>query len=301
MIFEKNDLALDNYYDLAMSFAGKDRDYVISIVNKIKELSPEIKIFYDEDYKEQLAGQELFTYLRSVYLEKATYVMCFFSENYNKSNWAFVESSAIKERMLRNLMDTEFLIPILIDNSSNYLPATIGYWAKEKTTIDQIAQMTVKKVHTGISEELQFNSIIDLADLASSLVKELINYPLMKQRQCIDYSLTDEGYIINIQLSDCVLHFWLEYKVQGLYVLLIRYAFSDCNFKDVIPNVQLNAFSCNAYVTLNKGLFTIHDFDLFDDNHPPLTGLETLSVIKKTIIEMTEGGCRCLFGKTTTK
>lgn len=290
----KPDKISNNELSLAVSFSGKDRKYVLSVVNELKKYIPPENIFYDSDYSEELSGKELFEHLRCIYAEKSKYVMCFFSENYNKSNWAKVEASAIKDRLFLNFMDSSFLIPIVIDGSANFLPATIGFWAKDNFSIEEIAQMTIHKIQTGESLHLTFPAIFDLDDLAFSIkntFSERLNV-LNKKYIC---SLTDEGYCIKVDKGDCSINFWVEYKALGLRAILLRITYADCSVKKVTQRSKVSPLSCNAFVTNNNGEFSIHDFDIFDSAYENVTGNKALSVITEKFLEKLNEGCRCLF------
>ena len=279
---------------LAVSFSGEDRAYVDEIVKELAKYIPRDNIFYDTDYSEILSGKDLFEYLRDVYAEKSKYVMCFFSKNYTQSNWANVEASAIKDRLFMNFMDSSFLIPIVLDNSPRFLPATIGFWAKDKFSVQEIAEMTFHKITTGESLNLSFPNISDLEDLAFT-IKNTFCERLTTLNKKFEYNLTDEGFCISVDKGDCTVNFAIEYKACGLRALLLRITNANCSARKIPQYKNFSPLTCNAFVTNYNATFTIHNFDLFDTENMDISGNDAVDIITKKFLEKLNEGCRCLF------
>lgn len=289
----KNKLQNGKLY-LAVSFSGKDRDYVLEIVEELAKYIPRENIFYDCDYSEELSGKDLFDYLRDVYSKKSKYVMCFFSKNYNQSKWAKVEVSAIKDRLFQNFMDSSFLIPIVLDNSIRFLPATIGFWGKDNFSVQEIAEMTIHKIKTGESLNLSFPIISDLEDLAFT-IKNTFCESLTSLNKKFMCNFTDEGYCFTVDKGDCKINFAVEYKVCGLRALLLRITHTNCSVRKISTHKKISPLLCNAFVTNTNSSFTIHDFDLFDVKYTDISGNDAVEFIMKKYLEKLNEGCRCLF------
>lgn len=130
-------------YDVAFSFAGEDRD----VVAKIKEIvSTEFNVFYDNDYQANLVGKDLYHYLRDLYAHNAKYVACFLSEHYYKKIWTNLEFSAVKERLMNTFFDSDFLIPIMLDDTplTRDIPSFIGFY--KHTDIPKTAELIKTKI-----------------------------------------------------------------------------------------------------------------------------------------------------------
>ena len=69
-------------FDIALSFANEDREYVEKVVEILKNKN--IKIFYDKDKEETLWGKDLYEYLNDIYKNKAKYTIIFISKFYAK-------------------------------------------------------------------------------------------------------------------------------------------------------------------------------------------------------------------------
>lgn len=142
-------------YDFAFSFAGEDRNIVEEIKKELKGYS----IFYDEDYKSELCGKDLYHYLREIYMNQATYVVCFISKYYTQKVWTTLEFSAIKERLLATFFASDFLIPIILDDNIilQDIPSFIGFY-KHKDINDTVSLLE-DKFKQSLNEDFYFENI----------------------------------------------------------------------------------------------------------------------------------------------
>ena len=69
-------------YDVTLSFAGEDRDYVEKIAFKLKDRG--IKVFYDKCETGDLWGKDLYQHLNNIYKNKAEYCVVFISKYYKE-------------------------------------------------------------------------------------------------------------------------------------------------------------------------------------------------------------------------
>ncbi len=72
-------------YDVVLSFAGEDRDYVEKVANKL--LYKGIKVFYDNFETVDNWGKDLYTHFDEIYRKKAKYCVIFISKNYENKVW----------------------------------------------------------------------------------------------------------------------------------------------------------------------------------------------------------------------
>ena len=59
-------------YEIALSFAGEDREYVDQVANLLKH--DNIKVFYDIFEEANLWGKNLYDYLCDIYQNKKNYI-----------------------------------------------------------------------------------------------------------------------------------------------------------------------------------------------------------------------------------
>ena len=144
-------------YDFAFSFAGEDRRLVNSVKKEL--IKQNYTVFYDYDVQHELVGKDLYSYLREIYKNKCKFVVCFISENYAKKIWTTLEFTAVKERLMSTFFASDFLIPILIDDSLllEDIPVFMGFYKHKnlKTTV----QLLINKFDSSIIEDNYLSNI----------------------------------------------------------------------------------------------------------------------------------------------
>lgn len=138
----------DFEYEVALSFAGEQRDYVEKVSNELAQLN--VKHFYD--YKEQvkLWGKNLTQYLDSIYYEKSLYFVPFISEEYVKKVWTKWEvSSALDRNMNESRPDfQQYILPVRFDDTR--VPGIVGsiaYVDARKLSPVELAHMIYEKLN----------------------------------------------------------------------------------------------------------------------------------------------------------
>jgi hypothetical protein len=108
-------------YDVALSFAGEDRDFGSFIADN---LLPEFKVFYDDFEKAALWGSDLSESLPARYLS-SRYCVIIQSEEYLQKLWTTLERQAIVYEFLRR-RGTDYVLPILVRNCSSSITGVSG-------------------------------------------------------------------------------------------------------------------------------------------------------------------------------
>lgn len=104
---------LDDYeYDVALSFAGEERDYVRQVAKIASERG--IKVFYDEEAQIEMWGNSLIDYLNDIFEKRARYCVMFISEKYLEKPWTSFERDIIQKR---NLIEKGVLLPARFDDT----------------------------------------------------------------------------------------------------------------------------------------------------------------------------------------
>lgn len=111
-------------YDVALSFAGEDREYVDKVANALRDLR--VSVFYDKFEEVNLWGKDLYGYLSDIYFKKCKYTVIFISEHYSKKLWTNHERKNAQARAFNE--SGEYILPARFDDSDvpGLLP-TIGY------------------------------------------------------------------------------------------------------------------------------------------------------------------------------
>lgn len=130
-------------YDIALSFAGEDRDTVEEIARTLKESGA--KVFYDEYEKAFLWGKDLYQHLTDLYQSHARYCTLILSASYAAKVWTRLELKAAQARALREKL--EYILPVRLDNTEipGILP-TVGYLAIPPETPQSVAAIAIEKL-----------------------------------------------------------------------------------------------------------------------------------------------------------
>jgi hypothetical protein len=130
-------------FDIALSFAGEDREYVDQVANILRGKG--ISLFYDKFEEANLWGKNLYDYLSDIYRNKAFYTIMFISENYNKKLWANHERQSMQSRAFQE--NQEYILPARFDETEipGLLP-TIGYIPLKDKTPTDFSEIICKKL-----------------------------------------------------------------------------------------------------------------------------------------------------------
>lgn len=83
-------------YDVALSFAGADRDVAGALCDEFHEL--ELEVFYDRNEQHRMLAEDVEDYLRPIYQSDADFVVVLLGPEYPKRVWTKFESDHFKVR-----------------------------------------------------------------------------------------------------------------------------------------------------------------------------------------------------------
>ena len=110
-------------YDVALSFAGEDRDYVLEVATYLKNNG--IRVFYDQFETVGLWGRDLYSHLDTVYRKSARFCVMFISASYAEKVWTNHERRSAQARAMSE--NEEYLLPCRFDRTEiEGLAPTIG-------------------------------------------------------------------------------------------------------------------------------------------------------------------------------
>jgi hypothetical protein len=129
-------------FDLAVSFAGEQRDYVRGVVRGLGE---DVKVFYDEDAKADLLGENLVDYFTDLYQHRAKYVAMFVSSAYGDKMWTNLERQSAMARAMSQR--TPYILPIRMDDTAlpGLLP-TVGFVDARIEGLDGVVSILGQKL-----------------------------------------------------------------------------------------------------------------------------------------------------------
>jgi hypothetical protein len=107
------DALLERRWDVALSFAGAQRDYVGQVAEALKARG--LRCFYDADEQTELWGRYLADELPAIYGEQAAAVVMFVSAEYAAREWTRLERQATLARAVRERR--EYVLPARFDDT----------------------------------------------------------------------------------------------------------------------------------------------------------------------------------------
>jgi tetratricopeptide (TPR) repeat protein len=130
-------------HDIAISFAGEDRQYAEQLAVLLRGQG--LRVFYDRYEEANLWGKDLYVHLADVYQNKAQYCVVFVSRHYGAKLWTKHEFQEAVARAFRD--SKEYILPIKLDDTViPGLRETIGYVSLRNKSIDQIADLLLRKI-----------------------------------------------------------------------------------------------------------------------------------------------------------
>lgn len=133
-------------YDVALSFAGEDREHARKIAGLIR--SNNFSVFYDEYEQATLWGKNLYTHLSDLYTNKARFCLMFISSFYAQKLWTKREREAAQARAFAE--NVEYILPLRLDDTVvPGIEATTGYMDLRTTSHEEVVKLLVSKLRAG--------------------------------------------------------------------------------------------------------------------------------------------------------
>ena len=136
-------------YDVALSFAGEDREYVVGVAEDLKVKG--VRVFYDEFEKVAPWGENLTERFVDVYMKSARYAVLFISKYYRDKVWTRLERRAA---LARDLTEGQvYILPARFDDTEieGLLP-TIAYVDLRKLSPAEFSVMICEKIGHDLSQ-----------------------------------------------------------------------------------------------------------------------------------------------------
>jgi len=94
-------------YDVALSFAGEDREYVEKIATELRDAG--VSVFYDTFQRAELWGKNLVDHLAEIYQKRSRYVVMFISKPYVEMRGRRTSDNMLKHVRFSPKRNTYFL------------------------------------------------------------------------------------------------------------------------------------------------------------------------------------------------
>jgi hypothetical protein len=130
-------------YDVALSFAGEDREYVEQVATGLHDAG--VSVFYDTFERVELWGKNLVDHLAGIYQKRSRYVVMFISKNYVEKAWTTHERQHAQARAL--VVKEEYILPARFDDTEvPGMTATVGHVDLRRTTPTELVGLILRKL-----------------------------------------------------------------------------------------------------------------------------------------------------------
>lgn len=194
-------------YDVALSFAGENRDYVEKVANYLK--SNGISVFYDMYEQSNLWGKDLYTHLDKIYREKALFCVAFISEHYKNKLWTKHELHSAFARAFAS--NTEYILPAKFDDTEiPGIQLTTGYIDLRYLEPIEFAKLISEKINSylqnhkayligdGIELELLFEDNTFIIGRDERFNRGIFTCTSISKRHAIIFLVKNAYYIIDL-------------------------------------------------------------------------------------------------------
>lgn len=189
-------------YDVALSFAGENRDFVDKCAEILRSLN--INVFYDNNEKHILLGKNLYSYLADVYHNRAKYAAVFISKAYKDKLWTNHELEFITERRFEQ--KDEYLLPVRLDDTYiEEIPSTVGYIDGESPY--NVALIIAKKINPELDFELMLSELEHL----------LPRYRITIEENMVEFDCTSESFNASYPLA-LIMELFRQRLLEDLFV-----------------------------------------------------------------------------------
>jgi len=147
-------------YDVAISFAGEDRQNAKKLANLLK--TNDVKVFFDEFEQANLWGKNIYNYFANVYTNQARYCIMLLSKHYANNVWTNHERQHAQARAFRE--NSEYILPVKLDDTEiPGLLETVSYLDLRRLSIEEVVRLMLDKLNIGDnSTTMPFDDILDI-------------------------------------------------------------------------------------------------------------------------------------------
>lgn len=138
-------------FKVAVSFPGERRNFVSSVVEKIRPALPEDSVFYDYDYQAQLSRPNLDIFLQDIYRNRSDLIVIFLCEAYAEKQWCGLEWRAIRD-LIKSKRDDQLMFVRFDDTAIDGLFSVDGYIDARVNSPEKIADFIIQRVQINEGE-----------------------------------------------------------------------------------------------------------------------------------------------------
>jgi hypothetical protein len=133
----------DRHYDVCLSFASEQRDYVAEVAHLLRD--NEVEVFYDSYETADLLGRDLIEHMSEIYGRRSRWCLLFASADYRRKVWPNLERAAAVDRALTDAK--AYVVPVRFDETS--IPGvrdSLGHVDARRTSPGELVAVMLRKL-----------------------------------------------------------------------------------------------------------------------------------------------------------
>ena len=187
-------------YDIALSFAGDDREYARRLAKLIRAQG--LTVFFDEYEQAELWGKDLYSHFQGIYRDKATFCVILVSEAYARKLWTRHELRQAQARAFRE--NQEYILPIRLDDTELAgLNDTTAFLDSRIIPVEQVAVLLGIKVLRSSNCETWPSTPTHLNEF-SPVIRDATTELCVAATQAVLHILDDIASLARPDLSDAI-------------------------------------------------------------------------------------------------
>ena len=151
-------------FDVAISFAGENRDFARAVAVGLKEKN--VEVFFDEFYESHTWGENLPDLFKEVFGNHSQYCIMVLSDHYIEKEWPIVESKHAVARFIKS-RSKSYILPVHLDGFDGAvpgLPDTLQYISAKSAEPEKVISAFLEKRKGNLMSSLFKNPLPSLAE-----------------------------------------------------------------------------------------------------------------------------------------
>jgi hypothetical protein len=134
-------------YDVALSYASEDREYVEQLAAALSRNKISFFRYQDKDQVADLWGKNIYQHLTEIYSKRARYTVVFISVHYAQKRWTSHELESAQARAF--IENREYILPARFDDTEipGLLPV-VAYISLKDMSPSELAEIITRKVES---------------------------------------------------------------------------------------------------------------------------------------------------------
>ena len=150
-------------FDVAISFAGENRDFARDVATGLKEKN--VEVFFDEFYEPDTWGKNLTDLFKEVFRNRSQHCIMILSDHYVEKEWTILESNHAIARFIEQRGNEAYILPVRLDGFDGDvpgLPTTLQYISAKSTEPQKIVNAFLEKHNKSPMRSLVKRPLSDL-------------------------------------------------------------------------------------------------------------------------------------------